>query len=350
VIRIYGHHSGEGSFTQVTRRFIGAASALELLGGFVSIDETQENDPPGGTAKVAITLGAPSAVYMPTQIGDHKQRWLMLAPNSDQVPAAMVKWLPPYLTGLMTPSEWGAGILRRFFSLPIKVCPHGVLPHFNSSARNKWIMTTDAYVYRVLHMTSSNGERKGTRELLDAWKPFAERHPEARLLVVAPTDGLARHQSWVRKRGLDSVKVVASGALGAGARLAESMACVSLVCQPSRGEGFGLVPLEARALGVPVAATGCTGHSEHFPQATDAVELERAGCVLIETGPLSPIDDLPGAMAPSLDPAAILTALELAYANRSELKKASFRRADEVAAEWSWLKKTGPVLSELCDA
>jgi glycosyltransferase involved in cell wall biosynthesis len=209
-------------------------------------------------------------------------------------------------------------------------------------------MVTDEYVYWVLHMTSSNGERKGTRELLDAWKPFAERHPEARLLVVAPTEGLARHQSWVRSRELDSVKVVASGALGAGVRLAERMACFNLVCQPSRGEGFGLVPLEARALGVPVAATGCTGHSEHFPET--AAALDQAGCVLIETGEMSPIDDLPGAMAPSLDPDAILWALELAYANRSNLERAAFASADAVALSWSWLKKTGPVLKELDDA
>jgi glycosyltransferase involved in cell wall biosynthesis len=254
--------------------------------------------------------------------------------------------LPPDLTWLLTPSQWGKEVLEKFFSLPIRVCPHGVSNWFRPSAR---LIVTDAYVYRVLHMTSSNAERKGTRPLLDAWKPFVASHPEARLLVVAPTEGLAKHQFWVRARQLDAtVKVVPYGALGAGRRLAESMAMCSLVCQPSRGEGFGLVPLEARALGVPVAATACTGHSEHF--GNSRAWMDKYGCELIETGGLSPIDDLPGALAPSLEPVAILAALERAYERRFDMERACLARADEVGSEWSWLKKTGPVLEELNNA
>jgi glycosyltransferase involved in cell wall biosynthesis len=273
----------------------------------------------------------------------------MLAPNSDQLPSAMVKWLPPYLTGLLSPSAWGATVLQRFFSLPVKVCPHGVSKHFAPLHRCgviKAAVRRASGLYVVLHMTSTNAQRKGTREMLDAWKLWRE--TSARLLVVAPREGIAEQRYWVSSRGLDAtVKVIAAGELGAGERLAERMAAFDLVCQPSRAEGFGLLPLEARALGVPVAATKTTGHSEHFPQ-TDAA-ASAAGCVLIGTGPDAPVDDFPGAQAPSLSVESVLAALDRAFRQREELSAAALAQAEKVAADWSWTAKTGPVLQELDD-
>ncbi len=352
MIRIYGHTMGQGSFTQVTNGFVEAAQAEQLFAGLVPVDADFEDHPGGATAKVAVNCGAPSAVYLPTQIGDHQRRWLMLAPNSDTLPAAMVKWLPPYLTGLLSPSKWGADILRRFFDLPVRVCPHGVGREFSPElvARRATDPAEVEYVlhYRVLHMTSTNAQRKGTRELLDAWKPFSERTPEARLLVVAPREGIAEQHFWVASRGLQaSVRVIASGELGRGDVLARRMASFDLVCQPSRAEGFGLVPLEARALGVPVAATSCTGHSEHM-----LATRERScppGCVNIATGDDAPIDDFPGAKAPSLSADAVYDALLLAYGDRWRLVREAREAAREVYDAWSWARQTGPVLRELAD-
>lgn len=345
MIRVYGHTFGQGSFTQVTRGFVQAAKARELFAGLVPVDADFEDHPPGATSKVAVNCGAPSAVYLPTRIGDHRERWLMLAPNSDQLPSNMVKWLPPYLTGLLSPSAWGAEVLRRFFSLPVKVCPHGVGEAFRPAPAPA--RAPDAY--SVLHMTSTNAQRKGTRELLDAWKAFRYKVPAARLLVVAPREGLAEQRFWVSSRGLDaSVKVIASGELGADQTLARHMGMFQLLCQPSRAEGFGLTPLEGRAVGIPVAATATTGHSEHFPQ-NRAAALE-AGCVLIETGTAAPVDDFPNATAPSLSADAVLAALEEAYANREALELRARAHAPAVSEAWSWEARTGPVLQELVDA
>lgn len=355
MIRIYGHTMGQGSFTQVTKGFVEAAKAVELFAGLVPVDAEFEDHPAGGTAKVAINCGAPSAVYLPTQIGDHRERWLMLAPNSDTLPSAMVKWLPPYLTGLLAPSQWGAEVLRKFFSLPVKVCPHGVGREFHWGHRRGPRPVDTLPTYLVLHMTSTNAQRKGTRELLDAWQAFSERVPEARLVVVAPREGLAEQVYWVTSRGLaKTVRVLGAGDLGSGEQLAQRMSYFDLICQPSRAEGFGLVPLEARALGVPIAATTCTGHAEHMPYAGGVTAEDRAvgwilGCVPIETGPDAPIDDFPGAQAPSLSPDAIYTALVCAYGDRHSLASNAADVAQDVYESWSWEKKTGPVLKELCD-
>lgn len=341
MIRIYGHTMGQGSFNQVTKGFVEAAKALDLFAGLVPVDAEFDDHPPGGTAKVAINCGAPSAVYLPTQIGDHAQRWLMLAPNSDTLPSAMVKWLPPYLTGLLSPSKWGAEVLRKFFSLPVKVCPHGVGREFAPRPTRK-----ASNFYCVLHMTSTNAQRKGTRELLDAWKGFVERVPSARLMIVAPREGMAEQRFWVSSRGLsDTVAVIGAGDLGKGKELAERMAAYDLVCQPSRAEGFGLLPLEARSLGVPIAATNCTGHTEHMPPFHDMAH----GCVTIRTEGEAPIDDFPGAKAPALSSRAVYAALITAYENREQLLEAAAECAPNVYASWSWARVTGPVLKELDD-
>jgi glycosyltransferase involved in cell wall biosynthesis len=113
-----------------------------------------------------------------------------------------------------------------------------------------------------------------------------------------------------------------------------------LVCQPSRGEGFGMCPLEARACGVPVVATATTGHSDHMSP-------QPAGCVVVATGDDSPINDGPGALAPSLSVEAVEAALEEAYKSWRELHRAALEAAPAVAEEWSWANQTKRWLKDM---
>lgn len=348
MIRLYGHSFGEGSFTQVTRGFVEAGKATKTFAGLVPIDALDDETVyPGGKAAVAVNCGAPSAVAYATRLGVHRQRWLMLAPNSDRIPESMVKWLPEFITGLLAPSKWGAEVLRRFFKLPVRVAPHGVpadltpRPALRLTARCR----AEDGLFAVVHLTSTNAERKGTRELLDAWKLLRDRRrlpAEAMLLVIAPQEGLAEQRAWVESRGLGQApaRVAVQGSLSIpSGRFRDFLSLATLICQPSRAEGFGLVPLEARALGIPVAATACTGHSEHVAPGP--------GVEVIAHGPDAPLDDLPGAMAPSVEPEAIAEAI-LRVLEHPRLHHEALSAAAAVGKAWSWTAKTGPVLEELC--
>jgi hypothetical protein len=357
MIRIYGHKLGEGSITQVTRGLIAAAEADGVLAGFVPVDAFGEDEFPGATAQAAVSYFSPRtgvSAALPMRIGKHKERWLMLAPNSDRIPEEMARWLPDYVTGMLAPSSWAARVLRAFFDLPVEVCPHGVAPAFRPQLAERKIAYDeyDRGFFGVVHLTSTAGERKGTRELLDGWKLALDQgilSDRSSLFIVAPYEGLAEHRFWISERKLDKEKVFLRAEFGVSpAELSRKLSRFHLVMQPSRGEGFGLIPLESRALGVPTAATCVTGHAEHFP--STALEARQRGCVLIEHGPDSPIDDLPGATAPSVSAEAIADALGFAYENWPELAAEALIRAPELGEAWAWPKVAGPVLRQIARA
>ena len=109
----------------------------------------------------------------------------------------------------------------------------------------------------------------------------------------------------------------------------------NLLCQPSRSEGFGLCPLEARASGVPVCATLCTGHGCHM-------ENGDPGVVVVHHGPPGAIDDATPAdsVAPVSDPAEGAAALVECYQRWPALASQAEVAAPKVSARWSWARVT----------
>ena len=350
MIRLYGHHKGESSFVQVTRGMRVAAEAAELLAGEVAVDLLdQERVPPGADAAIGLFCGSPLSVTLGRSMGLHRERWLLLAPNSLGIPPALVQRLsePGLVTGFLAPSEWAATVLRSEFPLHrVLVAPHGVHPEIHlpsEEAHGERIKEYTAGTFRVVHFTSTLGQRKGTLELLQAWRDWSQKPPGAQLLIVANPLAVNEYLWRGKEMGLNaaasSVGVVANPEAPA-TMLAEALRYAHVVCQPSRAEGFGLIPLESRACGVPVVMTNCTGHTEFWgPQ----------GTVTVAHGELAPLDDYPGAMAPSVSAEAIRVALVEAFETWPALADEAARAADSVRSEWSWQKRNAPVLQDLVD-
>ena len=115
---------------------------------------------------------------------------------------------------------------------------------------------------------------------------------------------------------------------GEGATMRETYQQFHVVCQPSRAEGFGMVGLEARASGVPLVATMCTGHKDHVALGLSSITVHH--------GPDGPIDDGPGAMAPSVSSSEILDSLLLACQMWPRLSEEAIKDSVWIRDRWSW--------------
>lgn len=338
-MRLYGRGVGYGSQARVTAGFRRVLAAEGMLEGFCNLDELQPSKL-GATAHTALFTGPLSLLYKMKMNARHERRLVMVAPNSSEIGRWAKEALEEFATHLLTPSHWARDVLRKHLpKLPVTVVPHGldedfgvpIDPKMDASALRE---AKDERMF-ALHLSSSELQRKGTRALIEAWKQLYGS-------VIAEQSGL----TLVLERGaMDAMRTLLEeargyrvhaidrlGPMGTGLpppAMARVYHSCHLVIQPSRGEGFGMVPLEARACGTPVVATVCTGHSEHMDHRTP-------GVVAIEHGELEPIDDMPNAMAPAVTVDAIKRALESAYRNWAAISYTSRLHRHDVLKQWRW--------------
>ena len=361
-VRLYGYGANESSFTQVTRGMTDALAAANELDGICPMDREEVGDDEhfaGGLAPVSLNIGDPNGLLRAHRSGAHKSHWLLLAPNSETLPYGFMEGLlkasavlpKGMLTGgLLAPSAWAASVLRRYVpdSLPVVVAPHGVTPRIHKTFGELHIRMLDLYAvherFDVLHMTSSETERKGTKLLLRAWKQLKRTGripPKSLLFVVMNPLHVSKIKWWCSDLGLTDDDVQTEpGLTNSQADIALLYGSVHAVCQPSRGEGFGLVPLEALACGVPVIATACTGHSEYLGTG-------QPGAVIVPHNDSGPMDDFPGSMAPVVTAGCIEWALVDCYAKWRKLSEAAMENAGVIRGEWSWVNKNGPAIRRM---
>lgn len=327
-LRLYGESEQQGSFGSIVR---GYAEGFRQAGAMVDLFETNsvgEEDLPGGaTAPLAIGFGVPNRAYLMQRAGSHAWRGWMVAPNSTFVPQRIFKWIDHGAADVLAPSRWAAQVMRALVpGLRVHVLPHGV-PAAWRRLRPRATQYTDT-PWRALHVTSTAGDRKCTAETVAAFEALA-----------ASGDLGEDPQLVVKADWMTSSTLLASGAVDPGSKFvrvvdefvdrdwASFVRRFDCVVQPSRAEGFGLVPLEALALGVPVVATGCTGHEAYL----DSESRSWAAAVVVEHGPDAPLyDDGDGASAPEVRQEAIEAALRQAYLDREPLDD----QAEKTRLEW----------------
>ncbi|MDP2917405.1 MAG: glycosyltransferase family 4 protein, partial [Dehalococcoidia bacterium] len=103
-------------------------------------------------------------------------------------------------------------------------------------------------------------KRKGVRYLLQAYPQVKQKFPNSRLIIVGPGTRLRhKYEKYVGNNGLKDV--VFTG-LVSYKDLPRYYKCADVFCAPATGaESFGIILLEAMAVGKPVVATNIPGYA-----------------------------------------------------------------------------------------
>ena len=336
--RVYGLFVGNGSMQRVS---IGVAEGLHAIGqlrGTVGLDGVETDPPPGALAEYGFLEG-PLSMVAKMHAGAHRKRYAMLAPNSTWLPAAAIESAAKLAT-LVAPSDWGRKILSRYCpeeSLASSF-PHGISQGFRPDEASFAVADQkyDGGQFSVLHMASTDMQRKGTAQLIAAWCEMVAHgelglDPRLDIVLEGNPEGYRRIVEKGPERARNTVSVLPRWN-APDQTLAALYGQYHVVCQPSRAEGFGLVPLEAAASGVAVVMTECTGHGQYIETLPAAVRVSH--------GQDEPIDDGPSALAPSVQASWVGEALLEAYRSWTDLAQAARENARDVRRQWSWQKVT----------
>lgn len=348
--RVYGVTGTYTSHAAVTRGFVQGLKANNAFGGLFSLNERvddwdsdEDTETGGAECPVGVLTGSLGESHQMIHWGQHAHRMAMVAPNSSALPRKVMNVLNANCTSLLGPSGWACDVIRKHTELPVHRVPHGLDPEFCPEDVRVDLTTKPKGNPAVLHFSTSDRQRKGTFELIQAWAYLkdARKLPDGVRLKLVLNDHVIfsneKRLTGLDKWDIDVIKRPCGGHGFAPWQMARVLRHALLVVQPSRGEGFGLQPLAALACGTPVVATDCTGHSEYL-----ARRSLQDGFVRVVTGPDIAIDDLPGegSKAPELKWESVAESIGFAFDVLPLLKEAAMDNAKPLAEEWSWQRQT----------
>lgn len=337
-IQVYGSTHDFASFSNVTR-----ALARELRRHRADAQVYPVGALPGGAEwhveEVALPVGLDGGARVGVYVGypessagwlnGHAERVLMTVCETDRIPDTWVEACNA-ATLVVVPSEWcRAAFLASGVQTPVEVVRHGVWPL--EPAGRPWMVPAPDPAKELVFLHVSGAltfaERKGTAQLLRAFRAFVDEHENAHLLLKMPhTEGVRRA---IVEAGLEHRATLVEERSYEPYEMAGLYRRVHAVVQPSRAEGFGLVPLEARAVGTPVLVTHCTGHLEHAHNSDVVVVHGRSEPLETQANPVG--------AAPTVSVSAVKGALDTLVAslyNRRRLSLENAKCGD--FRKWQW--------------
>ena len=280
MIQVYGCFTGWWSHAQVSRGVVAGlhANGLQNLAVKDTTPSSDKRDRPHGLEEavtqnghgIKVRVGRDSrariGIYIggyPPFMGDclarHNVKVGMFICESAVVPSYWAT-LANTCDLICVPSQWCFDAYARAGVLADKmmVVRHGLHPIYSLGARAN---RPPRGKIKLLHITGARdfAERKGTAALVEAVRETF-RPEDVSLRIRTPDShyirGLCMDTPHI---DLDADSWPFPPASMFGALTQGWHALVA----PSRGEAFGMLPLEARAVGLPVIATHCSGHAEH---------------------------------------------------------------------------------------
>jgi len=247
---------------------------------------------------------------------------------------------------VLVPSKWCEHIVQSSgIETPTIVINHGVSEIFQPGSPLDAPSHDDQQSPLVLlHACAAvfYPERKATPAVFDAFEELIKAGFNVRMKVVFGLN-TKRIQELLDKRSEHAearMDLIWHQGNRSQYEIAELYRGVHALLSPSRAEGFGIMPLEARACGIPVIQTFCTGHADHFKNGSDPMSH---GVVPVPHGGFTEGWSRYG-KAPAVSVEAIFDAVVTCIANYDELRADALARAAKVLDEWAWPNVTKPLI------
>jgi phosphatidylinositol alpha-mannosyltransferase len=182
-------------------------------------------------------------------------------------PICLKRWFDK-LEGRIAVSQAALEFVNRYFPAEYEIIPNGIdLPHFAGE-----VAPLEEFSDGKLNIlfVGRMEKRKGFKHLLGAYEKVKKQYPECRLIVVGP-EGRAwrKHRDRARKRDLKDVVFAGYVPYEELPRYYKS---ADVFCSPATDkESFGLVLLEAMAVGTPVVATNIAGYAAVVSDGVDGL-------------------------------------------------------------------------------
>lgn len=343
-IRLYYPGGKAGSFGTLAEGYLRAFRDLGIKHAAFDYREPPDEDgfsAGGSNYDLGLYLGEPTHLNLMRIHTSHLERLVMVAPNGLGIPSVIAQSCKLFGIRPISPSEWGASVVAKATGMPVEVAPHGVHvepgqiddgAYTRAVEEELWAdIQNGAEDLNLLHITSTASDRKGTVTLLEAMSEgrisdfvrltiHCDRMISGEILdMVSDLPIRASRKIDVHDHPLEN-----DGTYGCYLRSFDG------VVQPSRAEGFGLVPLEAASLGIPVIMTPWTGHAM-FRSDIEYQEVDSQDC-------LDDYQMIDGENFPvrNIDPMDVASAVSRLRDHYVVTKKKCLESAPRVREKWSW--------------
>jgi glycosyltransferase involved in cell wall biosynthesis len=224
---------------------------------------------------------------------------------------------------VIVPSKWCHDVFLKA-GIPSTVVPLGYDSHtFTYVDRPVPVENNEPFVF--IHYDSFN-MRKGFREVFEAFRQEFDKSDNVKLILKTNREAAAIP---VVKSEFPNIEVI-RGALPA-AELAALLGRANCMVYPSRGEGFGITPLEAMATGLPAIVPNAHGISEYF-NSNYMLEVEVEGKCPALNGRFKS-QDIGDMVVCSVEH--LRQQMRYAFNNQAEMKELG-RQAAEYAKGWTY--------------
>jgi phosphatidyl-myo-inositol dimannoside synthase len=235
LLTMYEHENRRPTFVEKAR-FTAALTSAEALGRTDWILFTH-------VALAKIQAGVPARLRQPYAVFLHGiEAWNALTPaERDALAAAELRLANSRYTAqriMDAHPEIG----------PVVACPLALMPG-NEAVGDCGVEARASNVVLTVGRMNRTERYKGHDQLIDAWPHVVERVPGAQLVIAGNGDDLPRLQNEAAA-GRAARNIRFTGFVSRE-QLDELYRSASLFALPSRGEGFGLVYLEAMSYGLP---------------------------------------------------------------------------------------------------